>query len=145
MPTYINTMYSIHSIDVCIHCIALYYMVYHAYIYIYHGTTFYNVMLYSTAQHIITLMYSIGPGGFACATRGGVAMRSWPLLLPTFSLSLFFLRLLLLTHFGKTPVCENLFPPKRKKERNTPGTAGCPCGRDRKLAVKICFFRKKKN
>ena len=29
----------------------------------------------------------IGPGGFASATRGGVAMRSWPLLLPTFGLS----------------------------------------------------------
>ena len=28
----------------------------------------------------------IGPGGFACATRGGVAMRSWPLLLHTFGL-----------------------------------------------------------
>ena len=43
------------------------------------------------------------------------AMRCWPLLLPSFSLSLslsfFFLRLLLLTHFGETPECENLFPP----------------------------------
>ena len=38
-------------------------------------------------------------------------MRSWPLFLPSFSLSLFSLRLLLLTHFGDTPVCENLFPP----------------------------------
>ena len=55
----------------------------------------------------------IGPDGFGRATRGGVAMRSWPLLLPTFDLSSFFLSLrhLLLTHFGKTPVCENLFPP----------------------------------
>ena len=25
----------------------------------------------------------IGSGGFACATRGGFAMRSWPLLVPT--------------------------------------------------------------
>ena len=25
----------------------------------------------------------IGSGGFACATRGGVAMHCWPLLLPT--------------------------------------------------------------
>ena len=33
-----------------------------------------------------------GPGGFACATRGGVAMRSWPL-------------------FQESPVFENLFPP----------------------------------
>ena len=40
------------------------------------------------------------------------AMRSLPLLLPTFSLS-FFLSLfclLLLTHFGETPKAENLFP-----------------------------------
>ena len=36
--------------------------------------------------HIYHSMY-FGPGGFACATRGGVAMRSWPLLLPTFALS----------------------------------------------------------
>ena len=27
----------------------------------------------------------VGPGGFACANRGGVAMRNWPLLLPIFS------------------------------------------------------------
>ena len=40
------------------------------------------------------------------------AMRSWPLLLPSFSLSLLFsLRLLLFTHFRESPVCENLFPP----------------------------------
>ena len=42
------------------------------------------------------------------------AMRSRPLLLPSFSLSLslsFFLRLLLLTHFGETPEAENLFAP----------------------------------
>ena len=49
-----------------------------------------------------------GPGGFASA------MRSWPLLLPTFglfSLSFFlFLQLLLLTHFGEIPKAEN-FPP----------------------------------
>ena len=35
---------------------------------------------------------------------------AWPLFSPTFALSLF-LRLLLLTHFGGSPVCENLFPP----------------------------------
>ena len=29
-----------------------------------------------------------GLGGFACATQGGVAMCSWPLLLPLLSLSL---------------------------------------------------------
>ena len=42
-------------------------------------------------------------------------MSSWPLLLPTFALLPFFsffpLRLLLLTHFRESPVCENLFPP----------------------------------
>ena len=37
---------------------------------------------------IITYFRSFGPGGFACATRGGVAMRSWPLFLSLFSLSL---------------------------------------------------------
>ena len=38
---------------------------------------------------------------------------AWPLLLPLFSLSLlfFFLRLLLLTHFGETPVCEIISTP----------------------------------
>ena len=39
---------------------------------------------------------------------------AWPLLLPSFSLSLssfFSLRLLLFTHFGESPVRENLFPP----------------------------------
>ena len=30
------------------------------------------------------------PGGFACAPRGGVTMCSWPLLLPSFALLLFF-------------------------------------------------------
>ena len=37
---------------------------------------------------------------------------AWPLLLPSFRL--FFslsLRLLLLTHFGESPMCENMFPP----------------------------------
>ena len=32
--------------------------------------------------------FLIGPCSFAFATRGGVAMRSWPLLLPTFALLL---------------------------------------------------------
>ena len=39
-------------------------------------------------QQIYVLFKSVlkvvGLGGFACATRGDVAMRSWPLLLPTF-------------------------------------------------------------
>ena len=59
--------------------------------------------------------YDIGPGGFAYATRGGVAMRSWPLflLLPTFALlflSLFLFHLLLLTHFGESPCAKICFP-----------------------------------
>ena len=33
---------------------------------------------------------------------------AWPLLSPTFALS-FFLRLLLLTHFGESPMCEIIF------------------------------------
>ena len=41
---------------------------------------------------------------------------AWPLLLPSFSLSLsphllLFLRLLLLTQFGETPVCKIIFAP----------------------------------
>ena len=41
-----------------------------------------------------------------CATRGGVAMRSWPLFLSLFFVCSFFLRLLLLTHFRETPMYE---------------------------------------
>ena len=40
--------------------------------------------------------------------------RSWPFISPTLfflSFFFFFLRVLLFTHFGKTPVTENLFPP----------------------------------
>ena len=42
--------------------------------------------------------------------------RSWPLFSPTFFFFFFFflflfLRLLLFTHFGESPVRENLFPP----------------------------------
>ena len=46
----------------------------------------------------------------ACAMR--VPCVAWPLLLPTFALSLFFLfvRFLILTHFGETLEAENLFP-----------------------------------
>ena len=55
-------------------------------------------------------VFSFGPGGL-CAP-----CIVWPLLLPTFSLfllflSFFFLRLLLLTHFGETPVCKIIPPP----------------------------------
>ena len=61
------------------------------------------------------------PRRLACALRTCVCHAclrapcvAWPLLLPSFSLSFFFsfsLCLLLLTHFGESPVCENLFPP----------------------------------
>ena len=42
-----------------------------------------------------------------------VKRQAWPLLSSTFGLSFFSLlfRLLLLTHFGESPVRENLFPP----------------------------------
>ena len=64
----------------------------------------------SLAIVITIVQSSLGPGGFMCATRGGVAMRSRPLLLPSFSLSFsFFLRLLLLTHFGESPVRKQIF------------------------------------
>ena len=42
-------------------------------------------------------------------------MHRWPLLLPTFGLLFFFfssLRLLLLTHFGEIPVCEDIYKKK---------------------------------
>ena len=53
------------------------------------------------------LINEIGPGGLRAPCI------AWPLLLPSFSLFYIFslLRLLLLTHFGESPVCENLFPP----------------------------------
>ena len=58
--------------------------------------------------HVLT----IGPGGLLAPTEVAFAIRSWPLSLPTFRLSLFLLlRLLLLTQFGETPEAENLFPP----------------------------------
>ena len=57
----------------------------------------------------ISILATIGPGGLRAPCI------AWPLLLPSFSLffSFFFLSLLLLllTHFGESPVCENLFPP----------------------------------
>ena len=55
------------------------------------------------------------PRRLACAMRAPCI--AWPLLSPSFSLSSFLflssfsLRLLLLTHFGESPVRENLFSP----------------------------------
>ena len=66
----------------------------------------------STNCHSSTQTYSGILAQAALCGEVAFAMRSRPLLLPTFALSLFFsLCLLLLTHFGETPVCENLFPP----------------------------------
>ena len=64
------------------------------------------------APHVVAdeaKMAIVGPGGLR------VPCVAWPLLSPLFgplfSLSFFFsLRLLLFTHFGESPVCENLFP-----------------------------------
>ena len=58
----------------------------------------------------------VGPGVLACATRGGGRSEAGHCfhLLFSFFLSFFFfflLRLLLFTHFGESPVRENLFPP----------------------------------
>ena len=67
--------------------------------------------------------YLIGPGVLVCAIRGGgrsEACHCFCLLFfffsPTFffflfSFSFFLLRFLIFTHFGETPVTENLFPP----------------------------------
>ena len=58
-----------------------------------------------------------GPGGLRAPCVLACAMRSLAIvftIVQSFSLSFFFffsLRLLLLTHFGESPVCENLFPP----------------------------------
>ena len=49
-----------------------------------------NAQLAIVITNFQSLSLSFGPGGFACVTRGGFAMCSWPLLLPTFGLSLFF-------------------------------------------------------
>ena len=60
----------------------------------------------SEAGHCFHLLFFFfGPGGLRAPCI------AWPLLLPSVSLSLSLLRLLLLTHFGESTVCENLFPP----------------------------------
>ena len=53
--------------------------------------------------------YKLAQAALRAPAEVAFAMRSWPLLLPLFSL-FFLLRLLLLTHFGETPEAENLFP-----------------------------------
>ena len=47
----------------------------------------------------------------ACATRGGGRSEAGHCFHLLFFLFFFFLRLLLFTHFGESPVRENLFPP----------------------------------
>ena len=53
----------------------------------------------------------VGPGGLHGPPQVAFAMRSWPLLLPAFALSLFFLCLLLLTRDREIPEAEILFRP----------------------------------
>ena len=68
----------------------------------------------SHLSHLGWTNHKIGPGGFACATRGGVAMRTLAIvftIVQSFFLSFFFLLLLLLTHFGESPMCEIIFHP----------------------------------
>ena len=48
-----------------------------------------GLLSYDRKAQTDLIWFSFGPGGFVCATRGGVAMRSWPSLLPTFGLSSF--------------------------------------------------------
>ena len=61
--------------------------------------------------------WSIVPGVLACATRGGGRSEAGHCFHLLFSFSFFFspffffLRRLLFTHFGESPVRENLFPP----------------------------------
>ena len=74
----------------------------------------------SQFSHVYHTVEVIGPGGFACATRGGIAMRSWPLLLPTFALSSSMS--IAFDPLRETPEAEILFRPiyfaiTRKKEK----------------------------
>ena len=57
---------------------------------------------------VITNFQSFGPGGLRAPCV------AWPLFSPTFALCLF-LRLLLLTHFGESPMCKIIFVFKQKK------------------------------
>ena len=73
------------------------------------------------APHVVAdeakLAIVFGPGVLACATRGGgrsEAGHCFHLLFSFFFFFFFFfffLRLLLFTHFGESPVRENLFSP----------------------------------
>ena len=55
---------------------------------------------------------SFGPGGLRAPCVLACAMRSLAIVITIVqSFSILFLRLLPLTHFGESPVCENLFSP----------------------------------
>ena len=57
--------------------------------------------------------FYFGPGMLECATRGGGRSEAGHCfhILFSFFFFLLLLRLLLFTHFGESPVRENLFPP----------------------------------
>ena len=60
-----------------------------------------------------SISHWVGPSGLRAPCVLACAMRNLAIVITivqSFSLFLF-LRLLLLTHFGESPVCENLFPP----------------------------------
>ena len=66
---------------------------------------------FRTQFHLSKKVRNNWPRRLACAMRAPCV--AWPLLSPLLSLSLllfFFLRLLLLTHFGETPMCEIIGP-----------------------------------
>ena len=74
----------------------------------------------NTVTSCLTRHFPVGPGVLACATHGGgrsEAGHCFHLLFSSFFfffllfLLFLFLRLLLFTHFGESPVRENLFPP----------------------------------
>ena len=56
----------------------------------------------------------VGPGSFACAKRGAIAICSWPLLLQSFSLSsllFLFSPSFAFDPLRETPLCEIIFAP----------------------------------
>ena len=66
----------------------------------------------SLDTNLANMWHIISPGVLACATRGGGRSEAGHCFHLLFFFSFFFLlRLLLFTHFGESPVRENLFPP----------------------------------
>ena len=64
----------------------------------------------SEAGHCFHLLFLCGPGLLACATHGGGRSEAGHCFHLLFFLFFFLLHLLLFTHFGESPVTENLFP-----------------------------------